>query len=123
MNPDPVVPEAQVVETEVFECPHCGKPWQRAYLPPREFFPGEVRGPSACLPGCSRRLPRPRFALGDVVDLERWDETERPSKRIGIARVTKIAADRCESGFMVTVESEAGETLTLDQNWISPLLL
>lgn len=63
--------------------------------------------------------PAPEFRVNDIVSMERWDATEPPGKRMGPSRVSGLREDRCESGWMVAVESlKDGRRMWLDSNWI-----
>lgn len=54
-----------------------------------------------------------------IVSLDRWDGTVRPDARLGPSRVISISQCCCESGYMVTVESN-GIPHKLDLNWLAP---
>jgi hypothetical protein len=61
-----------------------------------------------------------RFEIGDRVIALEWDAAEPPCKRLGLCMVVATEEARCESGWVVRVESLATcEQLTLDQNWLS----
>jgi len=62
-----------------------------------------------------------KYKVGDLVDLRKYDQSERPEKRLGICRVVAVrGGQHSESGWMVTVEAENGRTLTLDPGWLHP---
>lgn len=66
-----------------------------------------------------RTRPAPECRVNDIVSMERWDATEPPGKRMGPSRVSGIKEARCESGWMVAVESlRDGGRMWLDSNWI-----
>lgn len=58
--------------------------------------------------------------VGATVSLDRWDRTERTVNRMGPSRVTLIQRRRCESGYIVTVESDRGKQ-SIDLHWLAPL--
>lgn len=63
--------------------------------------------------------PAPECRVNDIVSMERWDATEPPEKRMGPSRVSGLREARCESGWMVAVESlKDGSQMLVDANWI-----
>ena len=73
--------------------------------------------------GVGKLLPwkpeAPRFKAGDAVDCRRWDQYERPEKRLGIQQVIAVEVDQvCESGVMVRI---TGREPMLDQGWLAPV--
>lgn len=62
------------------------------------------------------------FTVGQKVSLERWDKSTHPKNRMGVSVVKKLEENirGCESGVMVTVESENG-IQRLDSNWLLPI--
>lgn len=58
-----------------------------------------------------------QFEVGEKVSMVDWDSYERPINRLGQCVVKFIARDRCESGWMVTVENLNGDRHTLDSHW------
>ncbi len=56
----------------------------------------------------------PRFKPGDQVSTARWDKTVPPRERIKVSTVTEVKKARCESGFMVALDSND----VLDQGWL-----
>ncbi len=58
--------------------------------------------------------------VGATVSLDRWDRTLRPGERMGPSRVTFIQRRRCESGYLVTVQSGV-MIQSLDANWLAPV--
>lgn len=62
------------------------------------------------------------FYIGQEVSLKEWDKSTHPKNRMGDSKVLKIeTGQRCESGSMVTVENERGDTQRLDSNWLVPI--
>lgn len=59
----------------------------------------------------------PVFNIGDKVTLYRWNKSSR-RKMIDPCTVTKVEPDKCESGYMITVKSLAGQEERLDSNWL-----
>lgn len=66
-----------------------------------------------------------KFRVGDKVKCPEYDRTERPPNRVGDAVVVRVEGGggaetraACESGWLVTIKSEKGWTVTLDQNWL-----
>lgn len=60
------------------------------------------------------------FAIDDIVDLTKWDRSERPINRLGQCRITKMRQARSESGWLCDVESIAytgRKHFGLDQHW------
>jgi|GEM_PF-7090994 len=63
----------------------------------------------------------PRYKVGDLVSVAKWDKTERPEKQIGSpATVTKITKEHCGTGFMLCVKGTSGRDGYLDQDWVTP---
>ncbi len=63
----------------------------------------------------------PRYKVGDLVSVAKWDATERPEVQIGSpAKVIRIFREHCQTGFMLGVQGPTGETGYLDQDWVSP---
>lgn len=64
------------------------------------------------------------FVEGQRVSLARWDATVPPYHRFGVCEVVGIRKSRSESGWMVTVQSNAENhnyTFELDSNWLQPI--
>ena len=79
----------------------------------------ETFGFSEDLVGCELP-PSTGYAPGDKVSLARWDKTEPPRKRLGVCTVVDVETGCvCESGEMVTVQSEDGRQVTLDAHWLA----
>jgi hypothetical protein len=129
-----ITPETIHSRIEQFECPHCGKPWQRLI----GERPGFFRQPQFChvdgpndfeleagwkARGCGRPLPTD-LEPGDRVSLERWDATVPPSSRFGDLVVVRARAVRnCQSGFLVSLaEPDAPDRVVadLDRAWLIP---
>lgn len=64
----------------------------------------------------------PRYKVGDLVSVAKWDATERPEVRIGSpAKVIGIDQCQCESGFLLALQgSNYGAKIQLDQGWVTP---
>lgn len=65
---------------------------------------------------------KPMFKAGDHVSAKRWDKTSGPSLRMGECVVVTVAKARSESGYMVAIKNARGEMMSLDANWLEPLL-
>jgi hypothetical protein len=70
-------------------------------------------------PLSSKKTEEPRYKVGDIVNLSRWDASERPSMHMGDCVVLKVYASPSESGWVLNVKSlQGGSTLSgMDQNW------
>jgi hypothetical protein len=61
-----------------------------------------------------------KFCVGDVVDLTRWDRSERPTNRLGQCVITAMRRAQCESGWLCDVQSityPGTINSGLDQHW------
>lgn len=62
-----------------------------------------------------------KFQIGERVSLQRWDQTERHTNKLGECVVTAIEEARCESGWMITVDGGERGITKLDQNWLTKI--
>jgi len=63
----------------------------------------------------------PRYKVGDLVSVAKWDATEHPRNRLGSpARVVRISKEHCGTGFMLTIKGTTGLDGYLDQDWVTP---
>lgn len=63
----------------------------------------------------------PRYKVGDLVSMAKWDATEAPHNRINSpAKVLSINREYCQTGFMLHVEGPTRETAYVDQDWVTP---
>lgn len=66
-------------------------------------------------------FPQPKYPVGSLVSVERWDATERPANRIGTpAGVIAVRRAGSESGWMITIVGLSSRMAELDQNWLAP---
>ena len=63
----------------------------------------------------------PRYKVGDLVSVAKWDATQRPENRIrSPARVVQVNREVCQTGFMLYVEGPTHKAGYLDQDWVTP---
>ena len=63
----------------------------------------------------------PRYKVGDLVSVAKWDMTERPANQIGSpAKVVSISKEHCQTGYMLYVVGPTGQPASLDQDWVTP---
>lgn len=117
-------PSAVYARTEQFKCPNCGRTWQRAIR--EEATSPFYKSPIYCQSepnelhryGCGALLPCD-LKPGDRVSLELWDRTVRTQYRLYESTVVNVESVRnCQSGFMITVESDFGVKARLDRAWL-----
>lgn len=66
-------------------------------------------------------MKEPKYKVGDLVSVERWDKYERPPNKIGSPGTIRFGETaQCESGFMYSVSGVTGKTLYCDENWLLP---
>ena len=59
-----------------------------------------------------------KYKPGDIVDLSRWDATERLWKKMGDSRVVRVYEGLSESGWILDVVSLSGRQLSgMCENW------
>lgn len=62
----------------------------------------------------------PRYKVGDLVSVAKWDATERPENHIGSpATVTGVSREYCQTGFMLALKGLTGREALLDQDWVT----
>ncbi len=63
----------------------------------------------------------PRYKVGDLVSVAKWDATQRPENRIrSPARVVSVTKENCQTGWMLYVEGPTHKAEYLDQDWVTP---
>ena len=63
----------------------------------------------------------PRYKVGDLVSVAKWDATQRPENRIrSPARVVQVNRAICQTGFMLYVEGPTCVAGYMDQDWVTP---